>query len=167
MNRSRLFLRFPAPLVVFLLIASAPWACGQEAEDCLICHEDSELTKNRDGRVVSLFVDLPRYESSIHGEAGLTCIDCHQDLADADFPHAESLAPVDCAFCHDDVAEIYRQSLHGQAASRGEKLAPRCWDCHGAHDILPRSPASTTSPRTAFSPTIPSASMARDSSSGA
>jgi len=136
MNRSRLS-RLPALLVVLLLISGASRVLGQEAGDCLVCHEDTELTTNRDGRVVSLFVDLPKYESSIHGQAGLTCVDCHQDLVGSDFPHAEDLAPVDCAFCHDDVAEVYRQSLHGQAAARGERLAPRCWDCHGAHDILP------------------------------
>ena len=75
----------------------------------MMCHEDTELTKNRDGRVVSLYVDLGRYEGSIHGQAGLSCIDCHQDLDGVEFPHAEQLAPVDCAVCHDDVAEGLRR----------------------------------------------------------
>ena len=38
------------------------------------------------------------------------------------------------------------QSLHGQAAARGDALAPRCADCHGTHDILSsRNLASPTS----------------------
>jgi len=39
--------------------------------------------------------------------------------------------------CHDDVAEIYTASLHGKLVEAGARLAPRCWDCHGAHDVLP------------------------------
>jgi len=109
-------------------------AAAQEVDDCLMCHEDRALTKIRDGREVSLFVDRPKYKASIHGE--MACIDCHADLAGAEFPHAENLAPVDCGQCHDDIAALYDGSLHGQAVRAGAKLAPRCRDCHGAHDIL-------------------------------
>jgi len=103
----------------------------------MMCHEDEELTKIRDGQVVSLFFDLEAYEHSIHGQEGFECIDCHTDLDGADFPHAEELDYVECKMCHDDVAELYMASLHGQAIERGEKLAPSCWDCHTAHNILP------------------------------
>ena len=103
----------------------------------MMCHEDEDLTKIRDGRVVSLYFDLPAYEASIHGQEGFTCIDCHQDLDGADFPHDEQLEPVDCAMCHDDISELYMASLHGKAHERGEVLAPECWDCHTAHEILP------------------------------
>jgi predicted CXXCH cytochrome family protein len=48
--------------------------------------------------------------------------------------------------CHDSEAEQHDRSLHGQAAARGDKLAPRCVDCHGSHEILraedPKSPTA-------------------------
>jgi len=111
---------------------------AQDAETCLMCHEDEELTKNVGERVISLYVDLPEYEASIHGLEGLDCIDCHQDLDGFDdWPHEDELEDVDCAMCHDDVAEIYAGSLHGEGVAEGIDLAPRCWSCHGAHEITP------------------------------
>ncbi|UCD16997.1 MAG: cytochrome c3 family protein [Candidatus Zixiibacteriota bacterium] len=108
--------------------------CAQSAEDCLICHEDPDLTKERDGREVSLFIDPDRFNKSIHID--LECVGCHFDLMDVELPHDENLEPVDCGMCHDQIADVYTQSLHGEAVRTGEKLAPRCRDCHGAHDIL-------------------------------
>jgi cytochrome b subunit of formate dehydrogenase len=50
--------------------------------------------------------------------------------------------------CHDEQAEAHAASLHGQAAARGDEMAPTCTDCHGKHDILPHtdpnSPTATT-----------------------
>ncbi|MCP4571643.1 MAG: hypothetical protein GY838_04770 [bacterium] len=130
-------------LVALGAITAAP-AGSQTAEDCLDCHDDEDLTKNRDDRVVSLHVDIDLYLASIHGVEGLECIDCHMDLEDFDGEHAEELESVDCAMCHDDVAEVYGESLHGQAVARGVDLAPQCWSCHGAHEITPpEDPAST------------------------
>ncbi len=137
MNSPAIWRVFFAAVCPLATLATPVLLLAQEAEDCQMCHEDEELTKIRDGRVVSLYFDLPTYQRSIHGQEGFTCIDCHQDLAGADFPHAEELESVDCAMCHDDIAELYMASLHGQAHQRGEKLAPECWDCHTAHEILP------------------------------
>lgn len=125
--------------LVFLLslLALAAVAPAQDADFCLMCHDDDELTKTRDGRVVSLFVDLEKFEASVHGREGLTCIDCHQDLDGLEDEHAETLEPVDCTMCHDDVAEVYSHSLHGREVAAGNALAPHCWDCHGAHEVLP------------------------------
>jgi cytochrome b subunit of formate dehydrogenase len=70
---------------------------------------------------------------------------CHQDLAEAELPHGEELMPVDCSLCHDDVAAEQAASLHGQAARRGDELAPSCAHCHGKHDIRPHAdPGSPT-----------------------
>ena len=53
---------------------------------------------------------------SVHGQAGLACVDCHADLATAtDFPHAEKLAPVHCATCHEAAAADYATSVHAEA----------------------------------------------------
>ena len=83
----------------------------------------------------------------------------------------------------------YAESLHGKAVKRGDALAPRCWTCHGGHDVVKvkdprvagpparrsrssaagatararRSSSSTTSRRTGSSRTTPSRSTARAS----
>ena len=63
-------------ILIFLgLIAGT--ALAQDASDCLDCHEDEDLTKNVDGRVVSLFLDIEKFEASIHGQEDMDCIDCH------------------------------------------------------------------------------------------
>ena len=44
-----------------------------------------------------------------------------------------------CARCHPDEYESYDDYYHGAAYKRGATDAPACWDCHGAHDVLPTS----------------------------
>lgn len=110
-------------------------AAAQGNDDCLMCHEDPDLTGERDGREISLFVDPTNFNKSVHGE--FDCVSCHADLDGVELPHEVPLEPVDCAMCHDEIAEIYAGSLHGRLATTGAPLAPRCADCHGAHDILP------------------------------
>ncbi len=108
---------------------------AQENDDCLACHEDSDLTVERGGHEISLFVDPARFSNSIHGE--FDCISCHLDLDGAELPHEAPLEAVDCAMCHGEIAEVYAGSLHGRLMATGEALAPRCGDCHGTHDISP------------------------------
>ena len=133
---------FLISLLIFSLSCVAVLS-AQDVDDCMSCHEDEELTKERGGKEVSLFINLDKFLKSIHGE--MECIDCHTDLDGTDFPHAEEVAPVECEMCHDDVQAIYDASTHGKLARQGEKLAPRCWDCHTAHEILPKSdPESRT-----------------------
>ncbi|MCB2229174.1 cytochrome c3 family protein [bacterium] len=124
-------------LLLTVLLALPLTSFAQENDECLMCHGDPDLSAERDGLELSLFVDEDTFGKSVH--APLECIDCHQDLAGAEMPHDEMVADVDCGMCHDDVAEIYGHSVHGQQVAKGEKLAPQCWDCHGKHDILPRT----------------------------
>jgi cytochrome b subunit of formate dehydrogenase len=121
-------------LLLAVLLAGPAVARAQSADDCLACHGDTGLYAERGGRTVSLFVDQTVFERSVHG--GLECVDCHADLAGAEFPHEAPVAPVDCSTCHDGEAEVYAGSIHGRLVKEGAKLAPRCWDCHGAHDIV-------------------------------
>lgn len=131
-------------LVLVLFLASMVGLRAQAVDDCLACHEDPDLTAERQGKEISLFVDEAIYRKSVHGD--FECVDCHADLAEAGFPHEENVEPVDCGMCHDQVAGVYAGSLHGQAVKAGERLAPQCWDCHGAHDIIGlQAPASRAS----------------------
>ena len=73
----------PLPIKIFLILifllacfSSGNVIKAQEIDDCLACHDDEELTAERDGREVSLYIDLDRYQKSIHRD--LECIDCHK-----------------------------------------------------------------------------------------
>jgi len=127
-------MKFIRCLLILLPLVWSFSAKGAENADCLTCHSDNTLTKVKNGKTVSLYVDEKKFGNSIHGQ--LECVSCHADLAGAELPHAENLKPPDCSSCHSEVAAIYDQSLHGQAVKSGARLAPRCWDCHGSHEVL-------------------------------
>ncbi len=99
-------------------------------DDCLACHDDATM-KRADGRPVS--VAGKPFADSVHGP--MACVDCHADLAHAEFQLAEKLAPVDCAACHGDAVAAYGKSVHAEARKAGKLLAATCTDCHGVHDI--------------------------------
>ena len=126
------------------------WSIGffhlqaQENSDCFSCHSDKTLKGTKKGKSIFVFVDEKKFSGSTH--ASLKCVSCHIDLEGKEFPHEEELAPVDCGTCHSLEQEQHAKSLHGQAISRGDPLAPHCKDCHGNHEILSakdaRSPVS-------------------------
>ncbi|MEZ5358106.1 MAG: cytochrome c3 family protein [Candidatus Zixiibacteriota bacterium] len=122
-------------LLALIFVSNTPVA-AQSVEDCMMCHEDNELVRESTGE--SVYVDLDRFTKSVHTD--LDCISCHTDLDGFDdFPHDENLADVNCGDCHDDIAEIYNESLHGKDVAAGIELAPRCWDCHSGHYVLPKN----------------------------
>lgn len=114
-------------------------------DDCLACHSDPGL---KDAQEHPLFVDAAKFTASVHGAAGISCVDCHADLAKAaDFPHAETLKPVSCASCHEDATRAIGASVHGGTAAGAPGTAVLCKDCHGTHEVLPASdPASKIFP---------------------
>ena len=75
-------------LIIFFMLVSIP-VFSDTDEDCMACHDDTDL-KAEDG--TSLFVDIERFKSSVHGELELSCTDCHMDLQGFDdYPHEEKL----------------------------------------------------------------------------
>ncbi|HVP89641.1 MAG TPA: cytochrome c3 family protein [Terriglobales bacterium] len=100
--------------------------------DCLACHGDQG----------------PALEASVHGRAGVGCVDCHADLkAVKDFPHADKLVSVNCAACHGRETRMYTAGIHGGTAAARSGPPVTCKDCHGTHGVLGASdPASPTSP---------------------
>jgi hypothetical protein len=78
------------------------------------------------------------FAESIHGQAGIACVNCHVDLAQAkEFPHAESLRPAECTSCHETAVAAYGRGVHAKAHAGGNLVAATCADCHGSHDIRP------------------------------
>ncbi len=127
-------------LLIFVLLTGI--AKSQDNASCFTCHSDSSLTKRTStGKELSLFVNQKNYENSVHGS--FECVSCHQDIKE--IPHPEKLQKVDCASCHPDAGEKYRQGVHGIALAKGNRNSPNCASCHTAHSILPASnPKSAT-----------------------
>jgi cytochrome b subunit of formate dehydrogenase len=132
--------RLIAPFLALALFAPL---CGAAVDNktCLECHSDRGLTKQRQGRTISLYVDETKFLTSAHKD--LACTDCHDDADVADFPHEEHLEQVSCGMCHEDAGLDFAASIHGQALAQRAPYAPNCKDCHGIHDIL--SPKNTSS----------------------
>ena len=130
-------------LMGLLVPAGSAWAQDDD-QMCLMCHGDPAMLQGVP-QADRLLVTPQDLASSVHGTAGVGCTLCHQGLP---FPHAAADVPaVDCAACHSTQGRQHGRSLHGQAASRGDPLAPSCVDCHGGHDIqshrVPTSPTAT------------------------
>ncbi len=146
--------RFPLPCAVgvhwvcllLLLRLATPAAAATNApaklanSDCLDCHTDPSNTRMVNGQKVPLPVfPTNSFARSVH--AMLDCTDCHTGVKE--LVHDANLPPPDCSGCHDKEAKDYATSIHGMSHALGASGAATCWDCHGAHDILPvKDPAS-------------------------
>ena len=96
------------------------------------------------------------------GGRAATCIDCHTRGGRGDMttmlPKDDPASPVNranladtCGRCHGDPSVMrgsgittrpflsFRESVHAEAAARGNLGAAVCSDCHRAHDVLPAS----------------------------
>jgi formate dehydrogenase gamma subunit len=100
------------------------------------CHEDEEMTAIiKDTVEISAYVDIEVYKNSIHGD--IDCIDCHIDIDDPE-DHAEDLASVNCAECHEDAQKEYSETIHGTIHDIDSHIIlANCKNCHGTHNVLP------------------------------
>ncbi len=122
-------------LPVFAVAAGKPkTAAKMSNEECLACHNDATLTKDENGKQVSLHVDDAAFKASIHSTFG--CTDCHADIKA--FPHDPTPVMPKCATCHSDEQAAYDHGIHAKAAAAGNTNVAKCQDCHGnVHTILP------------------------------
>ena len=105
-------------------------------DECLACHSDVTLTKDENGKQISLHVDDAKFKASVHSVFG--CTDCHSDVKA--FPHDPAPAKPVCATCHADQQTAYEHGVHAKAAAAGNTNVAKCQDCHGSvHEILPPS----------------------------
>jgi len=124
------------------------------AKTCAVCHADTEMAKKFRipvVRPVEAYLQSAHARAVAQGKAGAVCTDCHgaHDIAPGSDPSssiAHGKIPATCGKCHGAIAEVFRHSIHGEAAARGVRDAPICTDCHGEHRILkrnePNSPVS-------------------------
>lgn len=144
----------------FCLLASASWLLPAHAATipqadidnprCFSCHAQSHIAEigpderaqmtpgtqpaDRPAKRPALFVNPDKLHASIH--AAVACTSCHPDANQ--LPHKPQLASPTCnsTGCHNKEANAFMQGSHALAAARGNKNAPTCATCHGAHDIL-------------------------------
>lgn len=98
---------------------------SKDTETCLSCHEDKDLSMEKDGKKISLFVSPDHYKSSVH--AGAECTDCHLNYNPDEIPHSKKPESVNCNSCHDNTGGL-EKSVHTNV---------NCYECHTKHDIKP------------------------------
>lgn len=118
---------------------------------CAQCHADNKDKDKRD--------PVHLYEQSAHATAlkkgnsdSATCASCHGGhfiyRLDTEYNKARMQASSyrTCARCkqHGDEYDTYDDYYHGKAYKSGAPDSPACWDCHKAHDVLPREDASSS-----------------------
>lgn len=149
-------------LVTLAAFGPRPAAADEAAptDSCVACH--SVLPE-------PLNVPVEGMKHDIHGEKGLSCVDCHG--GDATVADQTSMAPEKgfrgkpkpedipafCGRCHADGAYMrrfdprlptdqlqqYWTSVHGQRLKNGDTKVATCVSCHGVHGIMPKDRAQS------------------------
>jgi predicted CXXCH cytochrome family protein len=136
-------------LSLFLAIAvqapAAPQPKHEDIDTCLACHGDKSMSVTLpSGEARGLYVDRDEFTQSVHG-GKLGCTDCHTGITEV--PHAArafttrrefTIAYYEaCKRCHFANYSKTLDSVHYPAIARGDRMAPVCVDCHGAHNVTP------------------------------
>jgi predicted CXXCH cytochrome family protein len=139
------------------------------AANCQNCHGSHHILSHKDPQSPTYKTNIPKtcgqchagitanYMGGVHGKAVASgdlnapvCSDCHTAhaiLQPTEATFRMQSTPI-CGSCHKDKLSTYRDTFHSQLGSLGGYVeTARCWDCHGAHDVLPASnPRSPIAP---------------------
>jgi hypothetical protein len=86
-----------------------------------------------------------QFEKSVHAtQVGRTdkplpvCSDCHSahTIRRTDETGFKLDIMTKCGNCHREIAKTYFDTYHGKVSQLGYTKTAKCYDCHGAHDIL-------------------------------
>lgn len=120
-------------LAIATIVVHLHAAAGEPPiQECSDCHLRSSSTTPP-----TVLRDL--LAASVH--TSLDCTDCHESISledldtDARKPHGVAVQPVRCGECHDEQADAYQ--MHGRLAVGTDPDIPKCWSCHGSHDVRP------------------------------
>ena len=131
------------------------------AANCQSCHGSHHILSRKDPQSQTYKANVPEtcgkchagitenYLGGVHGKAvaagnmkAPVCSDCHTAhaiLQPTEAAFRTQSTPI-CGSCHTDKFSTYRDTFHSQLGSLGGYVeTARCWDCHGAHDVLPAS----------------------------
>jgi predicted CXXCH cytochrome family protein len=139
------------------------------AANCQSCHGSHHILSHKDPQSPTYKTNIPKtcgnchagiaanYMTGVHGKAvaagdlhAPVCSDCHTAhaiLQPTEAAFRMQSTPI-CGSCHKDKLSTYRDTFHSQLGALGGYVeTARCWDCHGAHDVLPASdPRSPIAP---------------------
>jgi predicted CXXCH cytochrome family protein len=139
------------------------------AANCQSCHGSHHILSRKDPLSATNKANVPKtcgnchagitehYLNGVHGKAmaagkkdAPVCSDCHTAhaiLQPTEAAFRSQSTPI-CGSCHKDKFSTYRDTFHSQLGALGGYVeTARCWDCHGAHEVLPASdPRSPVAP---------------------
>jgi hypothetical protein len=87
-----------------------------------------------------------QFEQSVHSrlvtktdKALPVCSDCHSAHSIRRADNTGFMLDImdKCGHCHQEIAKSYFDTYHGKVSRLGYTKTAKCYDCHGAHDILP------------------------------
>jgi predicted CXXCH cytochrome family protein len=100
------------------------------AETCAKCHRG----------IYELFTASVHSPKVTHSGKPLpVCADCHSahSIGRTDLTSFRLNIMDQCGRCHQQITEAYFETFHGKVSKLGYLKTAKCYDCHGAHDILP------------------------------
>jgi formate dehydrogenase gamma subunit len=129
-------------VLIFVCLVLAPGVqsgLAVDNDECLACHS---IAHGAPEDTTTPLVNMEVCARSVHLQLEFSCTDCHSDIEE--IPHASPLNPVNCAECHDEMAEVFAKSIHGVALAKNAPDAPTCVRCHSSQNML--SAADPASP---------------------
>ncbi|MBI4906897.1 MAG: cytochrome c3 family protein [Acidobacteria bacterium] len=126
--------------------------------DCADCHTPHHELPSKDPRSTVNKANVAKtcaqchrgiyetFTSSVHssnvtrtGKELPSCSDCHSahGIQRTDESNFRLHIMDQCGRCHKDITETYFETFHGKGSTLGDLKTAKCYDCHGAHDILP------------------------------
>ena len=123
-------------------LAAAPTQVGGTSDDqCLACHQQTNLQTEIGGQPISLTINPEAFARSVHGVEQKHCVDCHTNITSYPHPAVTASNPRDfslelyttCKRCHVEQYEKTLDSVHQRALAAGNTSAAVCTDCHDPH----------------------------------
>ena len=131
-------------LLFILFILMSNNSNSQDNDDCLMCHEDQELTMEKNGIQINIGFPVEKFQRSAHKK--LKCINCHKGFDPEEIPHKENITKINCLDCHqDDKKKHFFHPQFGKANGMDGSKDVNCKNCHTYH-----FPEKVTNPNAKF-----------------
>jgi len=131
---------------LILILHAAP-ALADIDQSCLECHRDAGLKRlTAAGELSSLYVNPEKWQTDVHRNKGIKCVDCHVGMTPFSHPK-EGAVNVACGRCHPEAIEQNQLNIHNTFVGIADKSLPECYDCHSKHSVKTKDdPDATINP---------------------